>query len=132
MSNKHDRPNENDKTLTMHFFKTAFLYTVLLAGVSCAEDSQEALQIELEEGQVVTFEGDVRQLISEDCLNCHTNPPQNGAPFPLITFDEVMGRANDISNSINGRTVLMPPGINLPQSRINIIDTWIAQGLIEN
>ncbi len=114
----------------MNIFRLTFILYVLLSFISCAEDSREELALEV--SGPITFEGNVRQIISQDCFNCHSSPPRNGAPFSLINFEEVSSRAEAISNSINGRTVLMPPGINLPESRINIIDTWIAQGLLEN
>lgn len=114
----------------MNIFRLTFILYVLLSFISCAEDSREELALEV--SGPITFEGNVRQIISQDCLNCHSSPPRNGAPFSLINFEEVSSRAEAISNSINGRTVLMPPGINLPESRISIIDTWIAQGLLEN
>lgn len=116
----------------MNILKIAFSGFILLSLFNCAEDSRESLELVIDQDRVITFEDDVQQLISQDCLNCHTNPPRNGAPFSLITFDEVSSRAAAISNSINGRTILMPPGVNLPQSRISIIDRWIEQGMLEN
>ncbi len=114
----------------MNIFRLTFILHVLLSFISCAEDSREELQLEV--SGPITFEGNVRQIIAQDCLNCHTNPPRNGAPFPLETFEEVMNRRVDIRNSINGRTILMPPGRRLSQPRIDIIETWIEQGFLEN
>lgn len=117
----------------MKFFKRCFSVAIVLFLLnSCAGDSREELEIRPDTTEVITFDNQVRQIISQDCLNCHTNPPRNGAPFSLVTFEEVRDRAQSISNAINGRSILMPPGVNLPQSRIDVIDTWIEEGLKEN
>lgn len=114
----------------MNVLKLVFPIFILCSLFSCADDSREELALEVT--GPITFEGNVRQIIAQDCLNCHTSPPRNGAPFSLINFEEVSSRAEAISNSINGITILMPPGVNLPESTINVIEAWIEQGLLEN
>lgn len=117
----------------MNFFKMCFsICSTLILLSSCAGDSREELEIRPDTNVEITFDNQVRQIITQDCLNCHSNPPRNGAPFSLVTFEEVSNRAQAISNSINGRSILMPPGVNLPQSRIDVIDAWIEEGLREN
>ncbi len=35
------------------------------------------------------FPADVAAVLSDKCQTCHTNPPLNGAPFPLLTYEDV-------------------------------------------
>jgi hypothetical protein len=46
----------------------------------------------LPEGQVDTTTGDfpcdVYGVLRDKCYACHTDPPQNFAPFPLLTFED--------------------------------------------
>ena len=107
------------------FFGVLFL-------ISCGDDSREALELRLDDSnnQVFTFEADVRPILDEFCVTCHPNTD----PIPLISFDQVRDQATIISNAINGRpgSVQMPLGRSFPTINIEIIDAWIAGGLIEN
>lgn len=104
---------------------------LLLVLQSCGSESREELEVKINDQAQLSYEADVRPIIAEYCLNCHSSPTQNNAPFSLVNFEQVKNRSIAISNSINGRSVLMPIGRVLPRVKINSIDTWIDQGLIE-
>lgn len=86
---------------------------------------------------VVTYQN-VMSIFSENCLNCHSNPPQNGAPMSLTSFDDVMnailnrGLIDRISRN-DGANGLMPlGGPKLSQQSIDLIVQWNEDGLLEN
>jgi uncharacterized membrane protein len=87
--------------------------------------------------EIVTFQ-DVKSIFENNCQQCHSNPPQNGAPMPLVSFENVRdavlsrGLINRISRN-EGDSGLMPlGGPRLPQSTINLIVSWEEDGLLEN
>lgn len=87
--------------------------------------------------ELVTFE-DVRFVFDNICQQCHSNPPQNGAPMPLVTYTQVKqavenrGLLDRISRP-DGAQGLMPlGGPRLPQATIDLIVQWNEDGLPEN
>jgi hypothetical protein len=81
---------------------------------------------------------DVKVIIDNACLNCHSSPPQNGAPMSLTTFLDVKtavenrGLLDRISRN-EGAGGLMPVGgPRLPQASIDLLVQWNEDGLLEN
>jgi uncharacterized membrane protein len=81
---------------------------------------------------------DVKVIIDNACNNCHSSPPQNGAPMSLITFMDVKtsvenrGLLDRITRN-EGAGGLMPlGGPRLPQASIDLIVQWNEDGLLEN
>ena len=87
------------------------------------------------EGADVTYNGSVKSIMQSSCVGCHSSPPVNGAPFALVNFNQVSQRASSILSVMDkqsGTANAMPPSGRLPQSTINIIEQWIANGKPEN
>lgn len=86
---------------------------------------------------VITYQ-DVAPTFNSVCLACHSNPPQNGAPMSLDTFESVRDAVldRDLLDRISrneGDSGAMPlGGPRLPQDNINEIVQWEADGLLEN
>ncbi len=83
----------------------------------------------------LNYTDDVRPIIQTSCVGCHASPPVNGAPFALVNFAQVNQRATGILNRMslqNGAAGAMPPSGRLPQSTIDVIEQWIADGKQEN
>ncbi|MEL6812327.1 MAG: hypothetical protein AAFP76_13435 [Bacteroidota bacterium] len=87
--------------------------------------------------ELVTFQ-DVQPIFNNSCTQCHSNPPQNGAPMPLVDFESVRnavlnrGLIDRISRE-EGESGLMPlGGPRLPQNSINLVIEWEQDGLLEN
>ncbi|MBX2827236.1 MAG: hypothetical protein KTR22_03700 [Flavobacteriaceae bacterium] len=100
------------------------------------DDISEPMEV-LPDEENVTFE-DVRFVFENVCQVCHSNPPQNGAPMPLVSYDDVRdavldrGLLDRISRE-EGAPGLMPlGGPRLPQETIDLIMQWNADGLPEN
>lgn len=113
---------------------------LLFAGLvaSCTthtlDDVMEPVQ---EEPDLVTYQ-DVRFVFDNICQQCHSNPTQNGAPMPLVTYqnvrDAVLNRPLlDRISRPEGAPGLMPlGGPRLPQATIDLIFQWNEDGLLEN
>jgi len=89
-----------------------------------------------EEAEPVTYQKDIRAIIGNNCLGCHSSPPINGAPFPLTTYLQVRDVAESglLLTAIGrqtGEVRAMPPGGRLPQAVIDRVEEWIADGLLE-
>lgn len=109
---------------------------------SCTNDSEaDLVEIEQEQGpdggdtDGITYENTVRAIVQGNCVGCHNDPPRNGAPFALVTYQQVSARANNILSAMsrqNGAAGAMPPVGRLPQNTIDQIQEWIDNGLPEN
>ncbi|MBS9462808.1 hypothetical protein KIM67_10320 [Flagellimonas sp. 389] len=82
----------------------------------------------------VTFSANIQPIITSNCLGCHSSPPRNGAPFALVTYDQVRARNAGVLNTISkqtGEPNAMPPSGRMPQASIDLIEQWIQEGLAE-
>lgn len=115
--------------------KLLFLSVLLAACSSNTYDDVEADILPLPE--LVTYQ-DVQSIFNNACLQCHSNPPQNGAPMSLEGFQSVRDAmlTGDVIDRISrpeGESGLMPlGGPRLPQNSINLIVEWLEDGLLEN
>ncbi|PVW12399.1 hypothetical protein DDV96_14890 [Marixanthomonas spongiae] len=108
--------------------------TILLTG--CTTVSQDDLTVSSPISEVVTYSDNVKPIINNNCIICHSNPPQNGALMPLINYEtvkEAVQNRNLIGRISNEDPVfLMPPGgPKLPQNLIDVVIQWNKDGLIE-
>ncbi len=110
-------------------------YKIILFGCTNASENDLIDQTELPE--LVTFLNDVQPIINNNCIICHTNPPENGAPMPLLTYDNVKdaiqnrGLLDRISSEDLG--FVMPfGGPRLPQHLVDTIIQWEENGLLED
>jgi len=88
--------------------------------------------------QTSTYLGHVKAIIDTHCTECHGTPLRNSAPMKLETFLEVKNATTDRNVlgfiSTNNAFNVMPPadeGGRLPQATIDIVEDWIADGLLE-
>lgn len=118
------------------------LFLLVFSVWNCTNDSEADL-IETEEDQInddlttsgVSYENTVRAIIQNGCVGCHNSPPRNGAPFALVTYEQVSTRASSILSAMsrqNGSASAMPPSGRLPQNSIDKIQEWIDNDLLEN
>jgi len=128
----------------MYKLKFIIAGCILVLATSCANDSEDDL-ISIVEDQVgggeegegnppstaITY----ANTIEGSCVECHANPPRNGAPFALVNFSQVSARAGGILNAISrqsGTPGAMPPSGRLPQNTIDTFEQWIEDGTLEN
>ena len=127
-----------------------FLPLVLLLVFSCTNDSESDLLDPIPESveeigdnestdnesidDAITFSADIQPIIARNCLGCHSSPPRNGAPFSLVSFQQVSSRSAAVLRTVSlqtGQPNAMPPSGRIPQASIDLIDQWIEDGLIE-
>ncbi len=126
-------------------FSSVFFICLLLI-LGCTNDSESDLLVTEDQETTdpvddddsfeatVTFTEDIRPIITQNCLGCHSNPPRNGAPFALVTFEQVRSRSNGVLRTVSlqtGEPDAMPPSGRIPQAAIDLIEQWIEEGLAE-
>ena len=118
--------------------KKVFLISWILILASCSNNTIDDVSEPITETpELVTFQ-EVKFIFDNACQQCHANPPQNGAPMPLVSFENV--REAILNRNLlprisanEGDPFLMPfGGPRLPQSSIDLIIQWEADGLLEN
>ncbi len=118
--------------------KFALLLTILISYNCGSDDSAEPEPApNPNPNKTTTYIADVKTIIDTQCLECHSNPPDRGAPMSLETYAEIIdavtnqGRV-DLSVRMNttGRNV-MPPSGKLSQEIVDIILDWEADGRLE-
>jgi len=108
--------------------------------LNCTTDSQEDLlePVNMDPEDTVNYTDDIQSIMANNCTFCHSEPPVNGAPMPLITYSQVIEAVNnrDLINRISkqaGEAGAMPlGGPRLPQNLIDLVVQWEADGLLEN
>ncbi len=127
-------------SLKIKLMKSIHLSLLCLSALfllGCSNDSPSDLIEEQNPNVAITYDNTIQSIINNNCLGCHSNPPQNGAPFPLVNFDQVFSRADNgqLLRSISrqtGEPRAMPPSGRLPQATIDLVEQWIEEGSIEN
>ncbi|KGO89490.1 hypothetical protein [Flavobacterium suncheonense] len=113
-------------------------YAIVFSGFvlsSCTSDSESDLYDgTLQEN--ITYTNDIKPIITENCIMCHSQPPQNGAPMPLTTYtfvkDAVEHRGLLDRVSSTDPNFWMPfMGERLPQSKIDMLIAWENAGMPE-
>jgi uncharacterized membrane protein len=119
-------------------FKIYGLFIITFYLLGCTNSTLDEVSGPIiEEPALVTYQ-DVNPIVSQNCLACHSNPPQNGAPMSLESFsalkDAVVNRGLlDRITKPEGDSQLMPKGgPRLPQFKIDLFFAWNEDGLLEN
>jgi len=100
------------------------LICIAVKSTSCSSDDGSSEPVDTE----VTYTNAVKELMENNCFACHIDPPINGAPIPLTTF-------NDVKDAVENRGLItriengtMPPG-NLPKltnKQVQLVKDWQA------
>ena len=109
---------------------------------SCADSGDDTNEGQTDGGGDVTVDltwCDVEPILEARCQRCHTDPPQNGAPFPLLTYAdtqagdspqryEQMGAAISADFMPPQWLAVDPPVEALPCSEKHTLLEWVNQG----
>ena len=111
-------------------------YAVLIIFSSCTSVSEDDLLDPVILPQLTTYNDNVKQIISANCVTCHNSSPNAFGPFPLETYDEVKDEAQngDLLTRIqlpDGDPSIMPATGKMPQNTIDIILAWANDGFPE-
>ena len=82
----------------------------------------------------VTYNANIKSIIDNRCISCHSSPPTSGAPFSLTTYTQVKNNVSGIINRINSSSNPMPPppASALSSTQKELIQKWQDDGLLEN
>lgn len=76
----------------------------------------------------------VEPIFADKCLRCHSDPPENNAPFPLDTYENVESRISRVEVALEtdfmppvGRS-MDPPVEDLTESEREQLLEWIELG----
>ncbi len=113
-----------------------YLLAVLLS-LSCSYNSEDDLIDATPIPDLVTYDSDIKSIIDNNCISCHSNPPVNGAPISLTNYAEVKSAIenNGLIARISSDDLgfVMPfGGPRLPQNLIDLVIAWVEDGLLEN
>lgn len=108
---------------------------VLCVASACASDDGTGAA---DAAAALPLPADVDAVLEARCRKCHSDPPQNFAPFPLVTWQDTQAFApayDDvrifelIALRIHDESFPMPPAGN-PMSDADraVLDAWIAAG----
>lgn len=81
----------------------------------------------------------VDTLLQNHCRGCHSAPPKNQAPMPLVSFDQLQAPSPSNANTPvyeavaarikdNARPMPPPPNARLTAAEIEVIDAWVESG----
>ncbi len=113
--------------------KTVKLFIFMLGtGIlfSCSKSNDASTETPIPTN--VTYEKDVKAIMSSSCTRCHSETGTKQSPY-LDTYQLVKDNSNLIIARIElptGNAGVMPRGGKLPQATIDIIKAWKTQGLV--
>ena len=81
---------------------------------------------------IITYDSNIKSIMSNNCTNCHGSPTTSGAPMSLTTYNQVKSNINNIINRINNTSSPMPQSGLMPIATRNLIQQWKDDGLLEN
>jgi len=127
-------------------------FVAALAWIGCGNDSgvglypDSALPAPPDAETILPSNGDglpceVRAILADHCQTCHGAKPSNGAPFPLVSYQDLTRKnaagiviADRVVARIKSTTSPMPPMPSSPLSatEITAIETWATAGAAAN
>lgn len=96
------------------------------------EEETEMMTPEEENTTKLTYNANIKSIIDGACIRCHGTTLSNGAPFPLVNFDQVSSRVVRIIARTNNASNPMPPSGRIAADLRTQIEQWRTDGLLEN
>jgi len=118
-------------------FQLSITLTLFSFIYSCTNDSEDDLIDQMQNQGPITYTNDVKTIIDNNCLNCHGDPPTNGAPNSLVTYQNVRNSAENgtllarIQQNEGGPGAMPLGGPRLPQTLIDVVVQWQSDGFVE-
>ena len=159
MENVVNRQNRRAKFLSL-ILATILTLSVLLVASACSSGSKTTAPAtsSVTSSSVVSFSKDIQPIFNSNCVICHQGAGQAGLTLePNVSYSKLVGIASTESTTelrvkagapeqsyilakLNGTQVQaggsgarMPYGASpLPQSQINLVQQWVAEGAPNN
>lgn len=125
------------------------LYGVALLGcllAACGDDGRDGADVDASQADADTtpstpLPADVDDVLTRRCRECHTNPPDNIAPFALLDWEDTQAQAIGYPKGtpiyevmqlrIHDPEFPMPPAKReMTDADRKVIDTWIDAGAL--
>jgi len=104
----------------------SLLILIGMTFIGCVGFGDRDADAELYQASVVDW-SDIEPLFTLRCNGCHNDPPLVGAPYPLLTYDQVASRLDLIAEQIFTLEVMPPGGLSDPTERA-LLRRWIDLG----
>lgn len=114
--------------------KLIIISILLIAMSSCTSVSEDDLIDAPPQNVPITYDANIKSIIDNNCIQCHSSPPVNGATIELATFNDVTNAVVnfDLIGRISipaGNPGAMPfGGPQLPQNLIDEFIEWQNDG----
>lgn len=125
---------QNNSFMKKNKFSLLLLFSLILH-ISCENSNEDDLIEIIEQGpDPIAYINDIKNIVDTNCTPCHNDPQVNGAPMPLLTYDQVKQAVQQrgLLNRITSTSAPMPPTGNLPSSVTGLIQQWADEGLLED
>ncbi|MES2488042.1 MAG: cytochrome c [Bacteroidota bacterium] len=115
--------------------KLIYMPFAALALFSCDSHTYDEIGEEIIIDGPVTYSANVKTIIDNNCVVCHS--PEGSASFrPFTTYADVKAGVEEAGlldriQRQNGEPGVMPSTGRMPQSNIDVILQWSADGLLE-
>ena len=112
----------------MREVKTIMIALVGILLYSCESNTIQEIQPVVENP---TFNDNIKPIFNSKCVSCHGINEQNP---PLTNYDQVkdaIENGNVLCSIQNECGEVMPPSGKMPQTIIDMIINWAAQGYVE-
>ena len=80
----------------------------------------------------ITYDANIKSIMTGNCTSCHGNPPTQNAPYSLSTYTQVKDKVDIILTRINSSTNPMPASGQMPLATRQLFQQWKDDGLLEN
>ena len=82
----------------------------------------------------VTYNANVKSIMTNNCISCHGTTPTNSAPMSLTTYAQVKSavETRGLISRINDPVNPMPQSGLMSQANRTIIQNWVDGGMLEN
>lgn len=111
---------------TLKFIKAFILLFLVVATTACLTNVDE--EIELDPCDVITFTMNVKPIIDNNCIGCHSTA--GGQSPNLETYNGVAANASRVKSEVESGD--MPIGGTLTTEEIQAISCWVDAGAPNN
>lgn len=119
------------------FYKVQLLGLCIFMLYSCSETSPIDLVEKQTDTEIVSYQKNIKEIIANNCVNCHGTIPTNGSPMSLNSLSSLKEAIQNrgLINRINldpSNVLAMPlGGPKMLQSQINSIIKWQNEGFVD-
>lgn len=118
----------------MNFRKATYYLASCIAFFICSCGGDDITEPIPNSSGKTTYNGSVKNIINNNCTECHGNPTTQGAPMALTTYIQVKNalETRGLIARINNTSNPMPQAGLMSTNDRNIIQKWQDDGLLEN